>query len=273
MAMAMRSPSSQMRIALLGGAGVPVVLFGVLVTVYRGHTPAVLHSLAARLPQILTGSARFDSIGGGFALNIGVSVVAMGIALCAGTLLGAGLISSARVVRLASTAIVNLLRNSPWLVLIYATLYLIPFEIDVFGRTVAVSPFIKATLGLALPVLANMAEVFRGGVATVPVGQWDAAHAFGYGRRQALMHVIIPQAIVPMIPNVMNLYAMLMIGTSLIVVTGVADVLSVANIIVATDGADLATALDLLVLLLFFTFCFPIAIGSRMLEQRVRRGA
>lgn len=262
---------SEWRIALLGGIGVPAVLFLVLLAAYRGQTGATLVHVAARLPQLLAGSQGLRGLDGGFLLNVAVSLAAMAVALVLGTLLGAGLVAPGRTVRSASVAAVNLLRNSPWLVMIYATLYLIPFEVDAFGLTVVISPFLKATAGLSLPVLANMAEIVRGGIATVPSGQWEAARAFGYTRSQTLRQVVLPQAVAPMLPNVMNLYATLVIGTSLIVVTGTTDVLAVANTVLATDGAQLATAVDLCVLLLFFAYCFPIAIGSRVLERRWRR--
>lgn len=68
----------------------------------------------------------------------------------------------------------------------------------------------------------------------------------------------------------MTIYAMLFIGTSLVVVTGTADVLSVARTIIGNDGDHIASALYIFVLLLFFLFSFPIAILTRSLERRVR---
>ena len=268
----MRSaPASERRVAVMGGIGVPAILLAILLAAYRGQTGAVLLHVSARLPQLLAGNQGLQGLDGGFLLNVAVSLAAMAVALVLGTLLGSGLVAPGRAVRSASVLTVNLLRNSPWLVMIYAALYLIPFEVNAFGRTVTISPFLKATAGLSLPVLANMAEIVRGGIATVPSGQWEAAQALGYNRLQTLRHVVLPQAVAPMLPNVMNLYATLVIGTSLIVVTGTTDVLAVANTVLATDGAQLATAIDLCVLLLFFAYCFPIAIGSRLLERRWRR--
>jgi polar amino acid transport system permease protein len=151
-------------------------------------------------------------------------------------------------------------------------LYLLPFEISIAGATVFLSPLVKSVFGLALPVTANIAEVFRGGVEAIPTGQWESARSLGYRRLQILRHIVVPQAFPLMTPNLMTIYAMLFIGTSLVVVTGTRDVLSVARAVIGSDGDHIATAIYVYVLLLFFLFSFPIAILTRWLERRVRAG-
>jgi polar amino acid transport system permease protein len=253
-----------------GMVGVTLVLGALLVTVYGAETGTILQGLAARTPLLLTGSPDFSRFEGGFAVNIVISLWSMAIAAVAGTALGIGMISQSILVRAPSILVMNVLRNSPWLVVLYAMLYLLPFEIDAFGTSFSFSPTIKAVVGLALPVTANIAEVFRGGVEAVPTGQWESARSLGYRRLQILRYVVVPQAIQFMTPNLMTTYAMLFIGTSLVVVTGADDVLSVAKTVIASDGARFATAIYIYTLFLFFIFCFPIAILTRWLEHRVR---
>ncbi|MCG5241309.1 amino acid ABC transporter permease [Azospirillum doebereinerae] len=262
--------NAELKLFALGTVGVTLVLAALLVTVYGAETGRVLQALAARTPLLLSGSPDFSRFEGGFAANIVISIWAMAIAAVAGTALGVGMISQSFLIRTPSVLVMNVLRNSPWLVVLYAMLYLLPFEIEAFGSVFSFSPMIKAIIGLALPVTANVAEVFRGGVEAVPTGQWESARSLGYRRLQILRRVVVPQAIQFMTPNLMTTYAMLFIGTSLVVVTGADDVLSVARTVIASDGAHYATAIYLYVLFLFFIFCFPIAILTRWLEQRVR---
>ena len=262
--------NAHLKTFIVGLFGVTCVLLLVMFAVYGRQTLPMLQVLAGHSSRLLTGSVNLQSVSGGFLVNIVISVFAMMIAMVAGCALGLGMISPSRPVRYASTAIMNVFRNSPWLVILYAMLYLLPFEFALFDRKVTLSPSIKAVIGLSLPVMANMAEIFRGSIETIHVGQWESARALGYKPLQVLRHVIVPQAVPRMIPNVMNLYAMLVIGTSLIVVTGTEDVLSVAKLITATQGERVATALYLYVLFLFFIYCFPIAILSRWKEQRIR---
>lgn len=256
------------RAFLFGILAVPAVLAAVLATVYGRTTGDILRGLAARSPLLLTGSPDFSHLGGGFSANILISILAMGIALVAGTVLGVGMISRNGLVRAPSILLMNLLRNSPWLVVLYAILYLLPFEFRMFGTTFVVSPLSKATVGLSLPVSAYIAEVVRGGIEAVPSGQWESARSLGYRRWQILRHVVGPQAVPIMTPNLMTTYAALFIGSSLVVVTGTADVLSIARTVIASDGDRYATAIYLYVLLLFFLFAFPIAMGSRVVERR-----
>lgn len=262
--------SSEWRAFLLGIVGVPAVLAALLFAVYGAETQSVLAKIWLRTPLLLSGSADFSSYTGGFAANIIISLWAMGIALAFGAVLGIGLISQGGLVRIPSEFVMNVLRNSPWLVVLYAMLYLLPFEVTVFGATVFLSPMVKSIAGLALPVMANIAEVFRGGVEAIASGQWESARSLGYRRLQILRHIVVPQALPLMTPNLMTIYAMLFIGTSLVVVTGTSDVLSVARTVIGSDGDHIATAVYIFVLLLFFLFSFPIAILTRWLERRVR---
>jgi polar amino acid transport system permease protein len=261
--------NSESKAFVLGIVGVPLVLLAIVVSVYGADTGRVLGQLAARAPLLLTGTNTLGGYNGGFAANIVISLWSMSIAVVTGAALGICLIAEKAFVRVPAEIVMNALRNSPWLVVLYAMLYLLPFEISVFGTLVALSPTVKAIFGLALPVTANIAEVFRGGVQAIPTGQWESARSLGYRPLQILRHVVVPQAIPLMTPNLMTIYAMLFIGTSLVVVTGTSDVLSVARTVIGSDGSHLATAVYLFVLLLFFLFSFPIAIFSRVLERRV----
>lgn len=266
----MTNTSPYLKILISGLLGVFAVLLLALFVVYGDGLPQVLRALSDQTFYLLTGVQHETAIEGGFAVNIAVSIVSMAIALVLGCALGIAMTSSRRTIRTAATIVMNVFRNSPWLVLLYAMLYLLPFYVTIGGYTFAFSPFIKAAIGLSLPVMANMAEILRGSIETIHAGQWESARALGYRPLQVMRYVIVPQAIPRMIPNVMNLYAMLFIGSSLMVVTGTNDVLSVVKLITATNGDYLATALYIYVLFLFFLYCFPIATFSRWYEHRIR---
>lgn len=253
-----------------GMIGVPILLMCVLVGCYRGQTGDALALLAARSGMIITGSPTFEDFSGGFCANISMSIVAMMVSLVTGMLLCAGMLANAPVIRAVCTCVMNLLRNTPWLIALYAMLYLLPFYVPVFGLVIPLSPFVKAVVGLSLPVTANVAEVLRGGIDAIPGGQWESARALGYRKNQILRYVVVPQAVPILLPNMMTVFAMLFIGSSLAVVTGTTDVLSVANTITGSDGSQYATAIQLYVLLLFFLFSFPIATLSRRLERQMR---
>lgn len=263
------SDRRQLQTFLIGIVVVPALLGIVFVAVYGHQSYEILTRLVARTPLLLTGSADLSHIGGGFTANIGISIASMIIALLWGGVLGALMISPRQLIRLPAIFIMNFLRNSPWLVILIAMLYVIPFEFELFGRIIEVSPVSKGVIGLAIPVTAYVAEVVRGGVQAIPTGQWELARALGYRRSQIMRHVILPQALPIMLPGLMTVYAALFIGTSLVVVTGTKDVISLAKTVIGSDGDRYAIGIYLYLLLLFFLFTFPIAMASRAAENRI----
>lgn len=254
---------------LIGIVAVPALLGLIFVAVYGLQSYEVLTHLFLRSPILLTGSADFSQIGGGFTANIGISIVSMTIALIFGAALGTLMISPRGFVRMPAVLIMNFLRNSPWLVILFAMLYAFPFEFELFGRIIEISPVSKGVIGLAIPVTAYVAEVVRGGVQAIPSGQWESARALGYRRSQIMRHVILPQALPIMMPGLMTVYAALFIGTSLVVVTGTKDVISLAKTVIGSDGDRYAIGIYLYLLLLFFLFTFPIAMASRAVANRI----
>jgi polar amino acid transport system permease protein len=88
---------------------------------------------------------------------------------------------------LPATIWVQVFRNAPWLVLIYFTTYVFPFELHLVH--IPGSPFpdwVKVVLGLALPTSANVAEIFRGAIQSIPSAQWEAARSLAFRRGRDL---------------------------------------------------------------------------------------
>jgi polar amino acid transport system permease protein len=109
----------------------------------------------------------------------------------------------------------------------------------------------------------------RGGVRSIPLGQWESAESLAFSRRQILWQIILPQAIKRMIPPWMNLYAVLTMATSLVSIVGVDDVLSYARAALNAEGRpDLLLPMYAMLLILFFLYCYPIARWTASLEKR-----
>ncbi len=205
----------------------------------------------------------------GFLYNLLISVCAMALGTAAGVLLGLTRISPRASVRGTSWIVVQFFRNAPWLVLLFFVMYLVPFEFHVGGTTVPFPDWIKASLGLALPIMANMAEIVRGAVQSIPTGQWEAARSLAFSRRQTLWQIILPQCIKRMLPPWMNWYAILTMATTLASIVGVAEMMTVTGRITNAEGrTDLLIPIYSYVLLWFFAYCYPIARWTRRLEAR-----
>ncbi len=206
----------------------------------------------------------------GFLFNVLISLFAMGLGTAFGILLGLMQISPNRPTRVTAITITQLFRNTPWLVLLFVVLLAFPFEVEIFGAIIPLPAWIKAVIGLSLPVMANIAEVVRGAVLSVSWGQWEASESLAFSRRQTLFEIILPQCFKRMIPPWMNWYAILTMATPLCSILGVEEMINLSRqAIEAEDNhPELLVPFYSFALLAFFAYCYPIARWTIALERR-----
>jgi polar amino acid transport system permease protein len=205
----------------------------------------------------------------GFLFNILISFLSMALGTAVGVLIGIAQVSLVAPLRKTAWALTQFFRNAPWLVLLFYAMFLLPFEFRIGGLTIAFPAWVKAIIGLALPVAANVSEIVRGGIRSIPSGQWESAEALAFTRRQTMWMIILPQAFKRMIPPWMNLYAILTMATTLISVVGIQDGLTITRAaLVAESRPELMIPMYLLLLLMFFAYCYPIARATLALERR-----
>ncbi len=207
---------------------------------------------------------------GGFLFNVIISFFAMLIGTVLGIILGLMQISPAIYIRLPAQIITQVFRNSPWLVLLFIVLLALPYEIE-FGDTIIRIPdWVKAVFGLCLPIMANIAEVVRGAINSVPNGQWEAAESLAYTRQQTLWQIILPQCFKRMIPPWMNWYAILTMATPLCSLLGVEELITLSRQAIEAENnrPELLVPFYGFALLIFFAYCYPIARATIALERR-----
>lgn len=130
--------------------------------------------------------------------------------------------------------------------------------------------FTAALLGLSFNEGAYMAEIFRGGVLSVPKGQWDAALSMGLTRNQVLRRVILPQTVRVIIPPTGNQFITLLKGSSLVAVIGGGDLLTRAQFIY---GATYEVIPLLIVVCIWYLALVSLAsLGQYALERRFDNG-
>ena len=206
----------------------------------------------------------------GFIFNLVISISAMALGTVVGAMLGLCQISLLAFTRHSSWFVTQFFRNAPWLVLLFFAMFLLPFEIKFFSLTIPFPDWFKAILGLSLPVMANVSEIVRGAVRSLPSGQWEAAESLAYTRLQTLWLIIIPQCVKRMLPPWMNLYSILTMATVLASIVGVNEVMTLTGQALASEGGrpDLLAPFYGFVLLLFFIYCYPIARFTVWLEKK-----
>ena len=258
------APASITRLELKGWHGVALfVALSLSVAAAQAATAPALPSIPATLWKWTPLLAQ------GFALNIAISFLAMAIGTVVGVPLGLCQISLLLPVRASSWLATQFFRNSPWLVLLFYCMLLLPFQIQIGHTTIPLPGWFKSTIGLSLPVMANVSELVRGAVRSIPHGQWEAAESLAYTRWQTLWLVILPQCVKRITPPWMNLYAILTTSTPLCSVVGVSEAMTLAGDILASEGrTELLMPMYLYLLLWFFLYCYPIARLTAVLEKR-----
>ena len=206
----------------------------------------------------------------GFLFNILISMFAMLFGTLAGAALGLGQISKVAIIRRSAWFVTQLFRNSPWLVILFIVLLALPFEIVIFGYIISIPDWMKAVFGLSLPIMANISEIVRGAVQSVPTAQWEAAESLAFSRQQTLWRIILPQCFKRMIPPWMNWYAILTMATPLCSLLGVEEIITLSRQAMEAENnhPELLVPFYSFALALFFFYCYPIARITIALERR-----
>ncbi len=187
-----------------------------------------------------------------------VIAVALAIAAALGKLYGPG------PVRWLAVGYVEFFRGTSALVQLFWLFFVLPD----FG--ISMEPFTVAVLGLGLNIGAYGAEVVRGAIQGITRGQWEATTALNMTRGQALRRVILPQALVAMIPPWGNLFIELLKSTALVSLITLSDLTFRAKTI--NDTTMKTIPIFTLALLMYLVMSLTITIGMRLVEKRASRG-
>ena len=143
--------------------------------------------------------------------------------------------------------------------------------------SIAVSMVLGTVLGILSSVIvfslwgtAEMSDLVRGAVTSIPVIQRESALALGLTRAQAYRWVILPQAVRRLIPQSINLITRMIKTTSLVLMIGVVEILKVAQQIIEANrksSPNAAFGVYLTVFLLYFLLCWPVSLLARRLEK------
>jgi polar amino acid transport system permease protein len=168
------------------------------------------------------------------------------------------------VIRIAAGLYVEIMRGVSALVVLFWFYFALPF----FG--IQLTALEAGVLGLGLTYGAYGAEVVRGAILQVPQGQWEAAMALNMTRAQQMRLVILPQAVIAMLPPLGNLLVDLLKATSLVSLITLSDLTFHARILQNSIGHT--TQVFAVTLCMYFVMCYVLTLLVRRLERRLSRG-
>ncbi len=206
----------------------------------------------------------------GFVLNLLISFFAMLLGTVMGVGLGLAQVSVLDPLRKLAWLVTQFFRNSPWLVLLFSFMLLLPFRVKIGGSEIDIPGWTKATFALSLPIMANIAEIVRGAVLSIPIGQWESAESLAFSRRQTMWMIILPQCFKRMIPPWMNWYAILTMATPLCSILEVQEMMKSTReaLNALGDKPELVAPFYTFVLVVFFVYIYPIARWTIHLERK-----
>ena len=212
-----------------------------------------------------------DAVVQGIPVTIRATVLAFTLALVVGLFTGLGRISRNVFVRNLATLYVEFVRGVPILVLIFVVaLWIVPEVSDALGFSNRISQEWRAIIALTIIYGAYIAEVFRAGVESVPVGQMEAARSLGMRQRTAMRVIVLPQAVRNVLPALGNDFIAMLKDSSLLSVLGVREVTQMGRLYANSSFEFRETFLAMTFLYLLFTLILSLVVqwyGRRL--QRV----
>lgn len=196
----------------------------------------------------------------GLVTTFGIALAAMVLAVALGFAAGIVRALVPRIVDLPILAAIEFARGIPLLVLMYFLFFGLPqlgWRTSSDGAAIAALAIYAGSLG---------SEIVRGAIASIAVGQREAAAALGLGRLQALRLILLPQALRRMLPPFVGLFALIVESSTLASLIGVTELLQSIRNNVERDNA-LSLPLYLTALVAYFAINYPISLASQRLEK------
>ncbi|MBY4609264.1 ectoine/hydroxyectoine ABC transporter permease subunit EhuD [Rhizobium sp. 9T] len=199
----------------------------------------------------------------GFKITILATVLGAAVAMVVGLALAIVRRSPVAAVSRTVGLVSEFIRGTPLLVQLYFIFYVLP---DIGIR---LSPLTAGVIGMGIHYATYTAEVYRAGIENVPRGQWEAAKATNLTTRQAWIHVVLPQAIPPMIPALANYFIAMFKETPLLSAITVLELMNQAKSIANSNYRYIEPMT--LVGVFFLVISLISVLGLRWLEERYAR--
>ena len=205
---------------------------------------------------------------GGLWTALRISLIAVVISIPLGILLGVLMTKKNRMLHAILRVYLEFIRIMPQMVLLFLVYFgtTRSFGWDLSGEVASIIVFV-------LWGTAEMSDLVRGALISIPKHQYESSEALGLSRTQIYLYVIIPQTIRRLIPLSINLITRMIKTTTLVLMIGVVEVLKVAQQIIEANrmnSPNAAFGIYLTIFLLYFLACWPISLLARHLEKKWR---
>ncbi len=216
--------------------------------------------------DVLFKGTNFIRLLGGLWTALEISLISVGLSIPLGILLGIVMTIPNKAIKIITKIYLEIIRIMPQLVLLF---------IVFFGATrtmgINLSGEVASVIVFTLWGTAEMGDLVRGSIISIPKHQSESSLALGLSKSQTYLYVIIPQTVRRLLPLSINLVTRMIKTTSLILMIGVVEVIKVAQQIIEanrTTSPNAAFGVYLVVFIMYFIVCFSISMVAKHLEKK-----
>ncbi len=218
--------------------------------------------------QVLFQGNNFLRLWEGLWVSLKLAVLSMFFSICLGMLFGMVMTSTNKLVRFLCRLYLETVRIMPQLVLLFLVYFGAAkhLNVNLSGGTAAVLVF-------TFWGTAEMGDLVRSALESIPVHQYQSGYALGFGKIGVYRHIIIPQTIRRLLPSMMNLLTRMVKTTSLVVLIGVIEVVKVGKQIIDASRytvPDAALWVYGVIFIMYFAVCYPFSRAAALLDKKLR---
>jgi len=216
------------------------------------------------LPQVPT------DLWSGLLLTFVLAIVGIVASFPLGVLLALGRRSKLPAFKVVCTVYIETIRGVPLISVLFMSQIMLPLFLP---QEIRLGTVLRVLTGMTLFSAAYTAENVRGGLAAIPIGQYEAARAMGLNEALVMGLIVLPQALRAVIPAIVGQFISLFKDTSLVVIVGLLDLLGIAKAVTGQqEFIGLQREVYSFAAVIYFIFCYAMSYASRRLEKALGVG-
>lgn len=232
------------------------------------HSSDTINAIAQAFGVLKMGT-NFQRLLGGLWVTVWIALVSVAFSLVLGFLFGIVMTSKNKIIRAFCKVYLEIMRIIPQLVLLFVAYYGLTrmFNISLSGEAASILVF-------TLWGTAEMGDLVRGSLESVPKHQYESGRAIGLTERQIFFYIIIPQTVRSLIPLSMNLITRMIKTTSLVVFVGVIEVVKIGQQIIEANRLSnpyASIAIYFVIFMMYFFVCWILSLAASYIEKRQKQ--
>ncbi|WP_027728468.1 amino acid ABC transporter permease [Treponema sp. C6A8] len=218
--------------------------------------------------SVLFKGKNFPRLMGGLWVTIWIAAVSVLLSILLGFVFGIILTRKNRIIKAICNIYLEFMRIMPQMVLLFLAYFGIThaFGLSISGEAASIIVF-------TLWGTAEMGDLVRGSLESIPRHQYESGRAIGLTEKQIFFYIIIPQTIKRLVPLSMNLITRMIKTTSLVVFVGVIEVVKIGQQIIEANRLTIPTASIAVygvIFMMYFIVCWPLSLMADRLEKKER---